>query len=219
MAQRLTRRGPLSRQEIVLLALEVAEAEGVEKLSLHKVAAAAGVRTMSLYNHIRDKDDVLDAMADTILRRVGIGDTDAPEWSDALRELAFAFRAAALEFPRSAPLVLTRRMNAPAGLPLVEAALRVLRRAGLEPPAAVHVLRSFIAFLIGTLSREVGTAPSYAAVIPEVVTSRAADLATSGYPAVAAAAAELSVCDHEAELRFGLDLLIEAVRRRTEPAA
>lgn len=95
----------------------------------------------------------------------------------------------------------------------------MLRRAGREPPAAVHVLRSFIAFLIGTLSREVGTAPSYAAVIPEVVASRAADLATSGYPAVAAAAAELSVCDHEAELRFGLDLLIEAVRRRTEPAA
>ncbi|MFI9650757.1 TetR/AcrR family transcriptional regulator [Streptomyces sp. NPDC052040] len=215
MAGRLTQRGPLSRQEIVLRALEVTESEGVDKLSLHKIAAAVGVRTMSLYNHIRDKDDVLDAMGDVILRRVDITGVDELPWSDALRHLAHAFRSTALEFPKSAPLVLTRRMNAPAALPVVEAALAALHRAGLEPPRAVHVLRGFIAYLIGTLSREVGTAPSYAEVIPEVITTRSEELAAAGYPSVAAAADELSVCDHEAEMRFGLELLIEGVRRTT----
>ncbi|MGW1621677.1 TetR/AcrR family transcriptional regulator C-terminal domain-containing protein [Streptomyces sp. NPDC002172] len=214
MAQRMTRRGPLSREEIVQRALELAEAGGIDQLSLHKVATAVGVRTMSLYNHVDDKADVLDAMADVILRKMAIPDVEAMTWQEGLRGLARSFRAATLEYPRSAPLVLTRRLNAPAALPIVEAAMRTLGRAGLEGAAAVHVLRAFIAFLIGTLSREVGTAPTYAGALPAVVASRRQDLVDSGFPAVAAAADELAVCDHEAEMEFGLELLIDAVHRR-----
>lgn len=214
MAQRMTRRGPLSRGEIVGRALDLAEAEGMVKLSLHKIADAVGVRTMSLYNHIRDKEDVLDAMADVILDGIVVPESDAMSWEDALRALARAFRAAVLQRPRSAPLVLTRRLNSPAALPVVESALTTLQRAGLPTPAAVHVLRSFIAFLIGTMSREIGTAPSYAEFVPEIVMSREQALTESEFPAVASAAAELAVCDHEAEMLFGLELLIDGVRGR-----
>ncbi|MEW1718245.1 TetR/AcrR family transcriptional regulator C-terminal domain-containing protein [Streptomyces sp. NPDC093109] len=216
MAQRMTRRGPLTRDEIVRQALVVAETEGMEKLSLHKIAAAVGVRTMSLYNHVGDKADVLDAMADVILKGIVIPDTDDMPWEDGLRALARAFRTAALKYPHSAPLVLTRRLNAPAAMPVVETALRFLKRAGLDDAAAVHVLRAVIAFLIGTLSREVGFAPTYAGAIPGVVAMREQDLVESGLPAVAAASAELAVCDHEIEMEFGLELLLDAVRRRVE---
>ncbi|MEU9450540.1 TetR/AcrR family transcriptional regulator C-terminal domain-containing protein [Streptomyces sp. NPDC048277] len=216
MAERMTRRGPLTRTEIVRQALVVAETEGMEKLSLHKIAAAVGVRTMSLYNHVDDKTDVLDAMADVILSGIRIPEVDEMPWEDGLRALARSFRVAALEYPRSASLVLTRRLNAPAAMPVVEAALRVLNRAGLEGAAAVHVLRAFIAFLIGTLSREVGFAPTYAGAIPGVTAMREKELVDSGLPAVAAAASELSVCDHEAEMEFGLEMLLDAIRRRVE---
>jgi hypothetical protein len=89
------------------------------------------------------------------------------------------------------------------------------QEAGVGTPA-VHVLRAFIAFLIGTLSREVGSAPTYAAAIPGVIAMPEQELIDSGLPAVAATAAELAVCDHVAELEFGLELLIDAVRRRVE---
>ncbi|AXG83059.1 TetR family transcriptional regulator [Streptomyces paludis] len=206
----------MTRDEIVRQALVVAETEGMEKLSLHKIAAAVGVRTMSLYNHVGDKADVLDAMADVILKGIVIPDADEMPWEDALRALARAFRVAALQYPHSAPLVLTRRLNAPAAMPVVEAALRILGRAGLDGASAVHVLRAVIAFLIGTLSREVGFAPTYAGAIPGVVAMRERDLIESGLPAVAAASAELAVCDHEIEMEFGLELLLDAVRRRVE---
>ncbi|WP_262059790.1 TetR/AcrR family transcriptional regulator C-terminal domain-containing protein [Streptomyces sp. STR69] len=218
MAQRLTRRGPLTREEIVSRALELAEAEGVEKLSLHKIATAVGVRTMSLYNHVDDKTDVLDAMADVILKGIVIPDVDGMSWQDGLRGLARAFRTAALRYPHSATLVLTRDLKASAAMPVIETALRVLNRAGLEGAAAVHVLRAFIAFLIGTLAREVGSAPTYAGAIPEVVADRERDLARSGLPAMAAVAGELAVCDHEAEMEFGLELILDGVRRRVTPA-
>ncbi|MFB7338233.1 TetR/AcrR family transcriptional regulator C-terminal domain-containing protein [Streptomyces adustus] len=214
MAQRMTRRGPLTRQEIVRQALVVAETEGMEKLSLHKIAAAVGVRTMSLYNHVDDKADVLDAMADVILQGIAVPDAEELPWEDGLRAVARSFRAAALEYPRSASLVLTRRLNAPAVMPVVEVVLRFLNRAGLEGADAVHVLRAFIAFLVGTLSREVGMAPMYAGAIPGVTATSEQELVDSGLPAVAAVAGELAVIDHEAEMEFGLELLLDTVRRR-----
>nr|QIZ01425.1 hypothetical protein HEP87_06905 [Streptomyces sp. S1D4-11] len=123
-----------------------------------------------------------------------------------------------MKYPHSAPLVLTRRLNAPAAMPVVEAALRVLSRAGLEGAAAVHVLRAFIAFLIGTLAREVGSAPTCAGADPGVVAGRERDLVKGGLPAVAAVAADLEFCDREAEMEFGLELFVDGVRRRVDAA-
>lgn len=215
MARRTSRRGPLSRTEIVGAALEIAEREGLDRLSLHKVAAAVGVKTMSLYHHVADKSDVLDAMADQILSEITIPDVDALSWDDALRELSAAFRAAAVRYPHSAPLVLVRRLNAPSVLPIVDATLRTLHRAGLDPAAAVHALRTLIAFQVGSLLREVGTMQGRAGASPTIITTPEADLLSTGSPAVAAAAAELAVCDHEAELQFGLDLLLGSLRTRS----
>jgi TetR/AcrR family transcriptional regulator, tetracycline repressor protein len=214
MAPRASRRGPLSRAEIVRAALDIAEREGLEQLSLHKIAAAVGVKTMSLYNHVADKADVLDAMADQILAEVAIPDVDALAWEDALRELSAAFRAAAVRYPHSAPLVLVRRLNTPSVLPIVDATLRTLYRIGLDSAAAVHTLRTMIAFQVGSLLREVGTMQGEAGAPATIVATPQAALIDAGLPAVAASAAELAVCDHEAELQFGLDLLLDSLRTR-----
>jgi TetR/AcrR family tetracycline transcriptional repressor len=203
MAPRTTLRGPLSRGEIVRTALQLAERHGLEKLSLHKVAQAVGVKTMSLYNHVADKADVLDAMADQIMAEMIVPDLDSVGWEDGLRTVSTAFRDAAMRYPHSAPLVLTRRLNAPSVLPIVESALRLLRRAGLGTAEAVHVLRAYIAFLVGSVLREVGTP-----------TSSESELTNAGLPTVAEAADVLAICDHEYELQFGLDLLLESVRAR-----
>ncbi|MFE2963702.1 TetR/AcrR family transcriptional regulator C-terminal domain-containing protein [Streptomyces sp. NPDC059340] len=179
---------------------------------------------MSLYNHVDDKTDVLDAVADVIPQGIEIRDVDAMSWQDGLRGLARAFRAVALKYPHSATLVPARRLNALAAVPVVEAALRVPARAGLEGAAAVHALRAFIAFLIGTLAREVGSAPTYAGANPGVVAGRERDFVKSGLPAVAAAAAaaavaaDLAFCDREAEVEFGLELFDGGVRRRVDAA-
>lgn len=213
MAPRTTARGPLTRDEIVRAALDLAESKGLEKLSLHKIAEAVGVKTMSLYNHIADKSDVLDAMADQILAEMDIPDLDAMDWQDGLLALSKAFRETALHYPHSAALVLTRRLNAPAVLPLVESALKLGRRAGLETAEAVHVCRAYIAFLVGSLLREVGTTSNAAGIRPSIVASSETELIDAGLEAVAEAADELAICDHDYEFEFGLHLLLESVHR------
>lgn len=192
----------------------LAESDGLEKLSLHRIAGALGVKTMSLYNHIVDKSDVLDAMADQIMAEMVIGGLDELEWDTALTSLAVAFRDATMRYPHSAPLLLTRRLNAPSVLPMVDTALRILQRAGLDMADSVHVLRAYIAFLVGSLLREVGTAPG-TSVRPSIVATSEVALREAGLPAVADAAAELALCDHEYELEFGLSLLLDSVRARS----
>jgi TetR/AcrR family tetracycline transcriptional repressor len=212
MAARTTLRGPLSRAEIITAALDLAESDGLEKLSLHRIAAAVGVKTTSLYHHVTDKSDVLDAMADHVLESVVIPDIDAMDWPEAVRATSYAFRTAAMRYPNSAPLVLVRRPNRPALLPIVDLALRTLRRAGLERSLAVHVMRAHIAFLVGSLLRESGTTANGSAAT--TVAGPHADLLSAGLPAVAESAAELASCDHDAEFEFGLDLLVSSVRQR-----
>lgn len=208
------RREPLTRNEIVIAALDLAETEGLEKLSLHKVAAVVGVKTMSLYNHVADKADLLDAMADHILGAIDIPDVDAMDWPDAVRATSQAVRSAAMAQPHCAPLVLVRRLNAPALLPIVEVTLRTALRAGLDATIAVHIMRAHIAFLVGSLLREAGTTAH--GTTATIVATSEAELRAAGLPSVARAASELAFCDHDAEFAFGVELFIASVQTHVD---
>src|SRR4051794_35643704 len=108
-----TGRGTLSRDRIVRAALDLAESDGIEQLSLHKVGAALGVRAMSLYRYIADKSDLYDAMGDVVLGEIEVNSPDDVPWEEALAAISREFRTVLLRYPHSAPLILTRRLNAP----------------------------------------------------------------------------------------------------------
>ena len=212
MARRRSERGPLSRTEILEEALALAEESGLDALSLHKLGARLGVSAMSLYNHISDKDDLLDGMGDYILQSVPLRNPLDGSLEDALRTMAHDFRSAVIRHPKAAPLLLTRRLNAPVFLPVVEVGLTMLAGLGLDEKRQVSVMRAVIAFLIGTLMREVGTAPTVAADSATSTARSELALRESGLEHVAASASHLAVCDHEAEMEFGLELLITSIQ-------
>src|SRR3954471_10877116 len=199
-------REPLNRAKVVTAALALVERHGVEALSMRKLAAELGVEAMSLYNHVKNKDDVLDAIAEVVFAGIALPPPTA-DWRADAHALADAFRAAALAHPGTASLSLARQLGYPA-IPVTEAALDVLSRAGYSPEQAVHASRALLAFVIGTLLREIGSA----ATDPDGL--REAALAATGLPHVAASAAHLAVCHHESEYRFGLDLLLDALASR-----
>ncbi|MGW0037712.1 TetR/AcrR family transcriptional regulator [Gordonia sp. NPDC003376] len=204
MARRRTDRGPLTRTEIIDAGLTLTESDGIDKLSLAKVAAAVGVQTMSLYNHIDNKADLLDGMAERLLNSVEIPPaTDS--WQDDMIALGHAFRVAAIRYPQTAPLVLTRHLNFPSIIPLVEAALEAARRAGIPESERVRVLRMFIAYLIGALIREIGLGGSVAS------TANASLFDDDRFPNVRMLAADLATCDHLDEFDRGLRLQISAI--------
>ena len=79
-ATNVTKRKPLSRERIVLAGLDLAEDGGLEAASLHKIADRLGFKTMSLYRHVADKDDLLDAMGDAVLAGMSVPDLEGLDW-------------------------------------------------------------------------------------------------------------------------------------------
>src|SRR4051794_41896312 len=94
--------GGLSRDGIVAAALSLADAEGLDAVSIRRVAAALGARPMSLYTHIAAKDDLVDLMADAVVGEVLIDDPPAA-WRGALRVMAGRSWRAFVAPPRLLP--------------------------------------------------------------------------------------------------------------------
>lgn len=191
-------------------ALALVDDEGIGEVSMRKLARRLGVDPMSLYNHVDNKDAILDGITELVL-----ASTEFPAPTGDLRadllEMARVFRRTMLRHPRAAPLVLTRQLASSQALAPTEIVLSTLRNAGLPMEEAVHALRAVLAFLMGTLMREVNASPTFGTGNPRAIDARRTELAESGLPAVSAAAPYLAVCDHEAEFEFGMRVLLEAL--------
>ncbi|QSQ17408.1 TetR/AcrR family transcriptional regulator C-terminal domain-containing protein [Myxococcus landrumensis] len=203
----------LTREKVLDAALALVDQEGVDALSMRGLAAVMGVDAMSLYNHVDNKDAVLDGLAERLLasieRPVLTGD-----WRRDLRALALSFRQVALRHPGIAPLVLTRQLGSLQAMAVSEAALATLDAAGVPPKEAVHVLRFILAFLIGALVREVSSGPTFSGLDLDGLAERHTALKTSGLRHVARAARHLAACDHAAEFEFGVDMMVAALEAR-----
>ena len=90
----------------------------------------------------------------------------------------------------------------------------MLLRAGFTPPHAVHLLRSLLATLVGTLLREASAEPSFGTGDPEAIARRGDVLRASGLPALAETAADLARCDHDEEFEFAVEVMVAAVLAR-----
>ncbi|WP_219471754.1 TetR/AcrR family transcriptional regulator [Nonomuraea rhizosphaerae] len=201
---------PLSRARIVAAAIDLIEREGADAVSMRRIAAELGVGVMSLYNHVPNKDALLNGVAESVLSEIEFTDDPDAHWTDRVRMQARAFRQIAHHYPRSTMLVVSRQLHSNAGLLPVERALATLRSAGFDPLDAVRVLRMFIAFIVGSLLREVGVTPSFAPPHQHMVDPDAVDPAL--FPEVSDLAPLLAACDHDAEFDFGVELLIQAIK-------
>jgi AcrR family transcriptional regulator len=199
---------PLTRGRIVAAAIGLIEREGADAVSMRRIAAELGVGVMSLYNHVPSKDALLNGVAEAVLSEIEFTDDPDAHWTDRVRTQARAFRQIAHHYPRSTMLVVSRQLHSSAGLLPVERALATLRSAGFDGADAVRMLRMFIAYIVGSLLREVGVTPAFAPVHTRAITAESVDPAL--FPEVSSLAPLLDECDHEAEFEFGLELLIRA---------
>ena len=199
----LTERSALSRARIVQVAIDMIERDGEDAVSMRRIAAELGCGAMSLYNHVPNKDALLDAVAEDIMADFRfVTDPDA-DWRDQVRALVRAFRDISRRYPRCITVVIMRQLNTAAGLRPLESALGTARAAGFEGEVAVRIMRAFVAYALGSLVNE-------ARLNHRPATGRAA-VDPTRFPLIAEHADTLTRIDHEADFEFGLDLLITAV--------
>ena len=154
----------LSLDRIVTATLELVDEQGIGAASMRAVASRLGVRSMSLYRYVQDRDELFDAVVDRIVNELA----DDPEvqvrpvdgWRPYLTRMAHGVRRYALAHPHAFPLVATRPPTAPWIIPpirslrWVETMLSGLVGEGFSDEQALFTYRTFNSFLLGQLLLE-----------------------------------------------------------------
>ncbi|WP_330176572.1 TetR/AcrR family transcriptional regulator [Streptomyces sp. NBC_01498] len=140
----------LSRDRIVTTAAALVDAEGLGAVSTRRLAAELGVSGPSLYNHFRTKDEILDAVADSVSAQVDLSmfdEDDVRDWRTALHDYAVSYRAALTAHPHIVPVLAQGPGRRPAGLRVADTVFGAMVRAGWPPVQATHIgalMRYFI---------------------------------------------------------------------------
>jgi AcrR family transcriptional regulator len=197
----------LSRAAIVDAALRIADEHGLRGLSMRAVAAELNVEAMSLYNHVANKEALLDALVER-MDAEATGSTGDQPWEDQLRTMALAFRRTMHRHPEIAKLFATRPTVGPSWARAVELTLRAFADAGLSGRDGAYAYRVFWAYLTGYVIREVRqtTAPPLNAQIE--------GLPEADYPLTRQLPKLIKVRD-DAEFVRGMDLVLGALVQRS----
>lgn len=208
----------LSRERVLDVASRLLDEVSVEELTMRRIAVELGVDPMSLYNHVDNKDALLDGIARRLLETLEIPKASGDLRTDILA-LANGFRQGAARQPRAATLLLTRELGDMTGLAATDAALRVLRNAGLSTEQSVRGFRAVFAFLVGAVLREVSVGPTFSGQNLGGLSERHGELTSAGLPHAAEAAAQLAVCDHDEEFEFGMNLIVRGLEELAHESA
>jgi AcrR family transcriptional regulator len=139
----------LSADQIASVAIAIADRDGVDALSMRRVANALGCGTMSLYRHVRTKEELLDLMIDTVAGEDGEPPEPSGDWRTDLSDAARRLRAVALRHPWLPRISAARRAFGPHALANIEFALRALDGYGLPIDDMAAVVQTVHAFVNG----------------------------------------------------------------------
>src|SRR5436190_6616112 len=128
---------PLNRDRILRAALELADEGGIESISMRKLGQALGFEAMSLYNHVANKDDVLDGMLDLVLAETELP-AGAGTWDAAVRGSAISVHDALRRHPWACGLLMSVGHVRPARLRYMDSLLGRLRAAGFSAETTYH---------------------------------------------------------------------------------
>ena len=208
----------LGADAIVTAGLATLQAEGLDGLTMGKVADRLEVRTASLYWHVRNKEELLDLLADAVAGAHDLSDCVEPDsWRDSLIAIMRAMRQHMLSYRDSARLFAGRFSTGPGQLRNIETILGVLRSARLSNQDTAYMAFLLSTFLIGFVGGE--QAPLSAAVSArrsprahlDELQGQLAALPTAEYPHTVELAAEMTEPNLDGRFEFALARLLDGV--------
>jgi AcrR family transcriptional regulator len=202
--------GPLLTQtQIVQAALKLLETEGIETLSVRRVASDLGVDPMALYYHIPGKDALLRQVVEAVVAELKLPGKQRKAWQDQVRGLCRAYRQLALHYPKTFPLVLAFPDFVPSDFRIAEACLGIFEEAGFSARTALRTFIALQAFVEGFVLDEVTHVRS-----PKLLTI---DFDSGKFPNLKRLQTLNLKDDPEADFEFGLTLLIAGLTATHEP--
>lgn len=213
-------REPLSRSRILVTALALADEGGVDAISMRRLGQRLQVEAMSLYNHVANKDEILDGLAEMVLGEIEVP-SPGEDWQDGMRRRASSARAAFRRHPWAMGLVERHSTStSPQRLGYHDAILGVLRTAGFDDRLAMRAFSILDAYIFGFILQELNLSFDDDASLQEVGADLLRQMAES-YPHLTQVTADAMAqgYDQVDEFRFGLDLILDALERQRDGTA
>jgi AcrR family transcriptional regulator len=212
-------RSPLSRDRILRAAIVVADERGISAVTMRAVASALGVEAMSLYNHIANKDDMLDGMIDLVVEEITLPE-DTGDWRDAMRCRAVLAHEAFTRHPWAPALIDSRETSGPARLRYLDWVLGVLVRAGFTLVSAGRCFSVLDSYVYGfgrqqsnASAEESGAAEASA---EEMAAAFMEAIPPDQYPYLHDMTLRVmgDGWDADASFRFGLEIVLDGLEHR-----
>jgi AcrR family transcriptional regulator len=213
-------RTPLSKERVLRAAVDLADKGGIESLSMRKLAQELGVEAMSLYNHVRNKDDILDGVVDVVVGEIQIP-PETSDWKTSLRQTVLSARAALLRHPWAPRVIESRKNPSPATFQYFESVIGILRKGGFSVDLTHHALHALGSRVLGFTqelfndSDELASGPDAAAMYAQMAEK---------FPYMIEMAMAVSHegglggCDDDVEFAFALDLILDGLERGRDAA-
>lgn len=210
----MPRRTPLTRERLLRGAMDIADRAGLAALTMRSLADEVGVKPMSLYHHVADKEDILDGIVDLVFAEIAppkVGE----DWRTAIRGVMGDARQVLRAHPWAIPLLQSRTNPGQVTLRHHDAVLGVLRGAGFRLPDAALAFATLDAFTYGFALQEAAlpfdgpetvgeAAEAFAALpldaFPHLVEMLTQHVMRPGY-------------DFGAQFEVGLDLILDGLER------
>jgi AcrR family transcriptional regulator len=215
-------RQPLSRERVLRGALAVADRAGeIAGLTIRSLAGELGVKPMSVYHYVANKDEILDGIVDLVFSEIDLPSTEG-DWRDELARRARSARRALRRHPWAIALMESRTAPGPATLRHHDAVLGTLRAAGFSRELTAHAYALLDSYTYGFALQEAGLpfdGPGTVSDVAEPVTQR---LAAGNYPHMSDMVTNYYLqpgYDFGEEFEFGITVILNALDASLSGAA
>jgi AcrR family transcriptional regulator len=207
---------PLSRERVLRAGVALADEHGIASLTMRKLGDALRVEAMSLYNHVANKDELLDGMVDLVFGEIDLP-SGATDWKTAMRERAQSARQALGRHPWAIALMSTRTSPGPATLRHHDVFIGSLRAAGFSIVMTAHAFSALDSYIYGYALQEatlpLGDTEQETVEVAQMMMAR---VRADEYPHLTEFTAEHILqpgYDYGEEFGFGLDLILDGLDR------
>ncbi|MQA02646.1 MAG: TetR family transcriptional regulator [Streptosporangiales bacterium] len=207
-------RKSLSAEQVVDAAITLIQRDGIDALSMPRLAAELDCGVMTLYGYVQNREDLLSQVTSRVISDLPVDRSGHPSWDEALRRYCVALRQRMLEYPTLVQLLIKRRLWSPDMADMVEWLLTRLTSGGWSTEGAVRAYRAAQIYTLGFAEYEVERTRTHPYAEHETWWRHTlADLPPEQYPQLHAAAEYLPQGALESQYSWGLDQLIDGLGR------
>lgn len=217
MSERVTdrppTRTPLTRERVLRGAVAIADARGLGSLTIRSLAQELGVKPMSVYHHVANKDEILDGIVDFVFSQIELPSTDG-DWRAEIQRRAVSARRVLRRHSWAIALMESRTTPGPATLRHHDAVIATLRAAGFSMAMTAHAYALLDAYVYGFAVQEAALPFEGPDTVSDVAESIMAQFAAGDYPHLVEMTTEFYTqpgYDFGNEFDFGLKLILDGL--------